>query len=169
MVHTMTPARSLLLVALLACSRSSPELAQKDAAAPLPAGTSPWNTEQIDWKPYDEGMAIAKRDNKPVVLVFYTSWCAHCKNYSRVFDDPRVTERSHDFVMIRLDADANEAVARKYHPDGTYVPRTFILQPDGSIDPEGHADNPRYAHFFDEKNPQSILAAMDRVAFPAHR
>src|SRR5262249_54335210 len=119
-----------------------------------------WNPSQIDWKPYDEGLALAKTQRKRICLVLFTTWCPHCKNYSHVFGDPRLVERAKDFVMIRLDADQNEAIANRYHSDGTYVPRTYILDPDANIDETALAENPRFRHFFDESRADSLLHAM---------
>src|SRR5580692_10284584 len=59
--------------------------------APAPVVES-WNTAQIDWQPYEAGLARAKAQKKPICLVLYTGWCPHCRNYSHVFDDPKVVE-----------------------------------------------------------------------------
>ena len=131
-------------------------------ASATPAGRSRWrNAAQIDWQPYEAGLRLAKAQKKPVCLVFSTTWCPHCKNYSHVFDDPRVVASAHDFVMIHLDADAEEAVASKYALDGSYIPRTFFLKPDGTVDDTIHAPRPRSRFFYDEHDPSSLLAAMD--------
>ena len=73
-----------------------------------------WNASQIDWQPYEAGLAKAKAENKPVCLIFFTTWCPHCKTYSKVFDDPTVVARSRKFVMIHLNADDESALASKY-------------------------------------------------------
>jgi thiol-disulfide isomerase/thioredoxin len=130
-------------------------------AAPVPAKGEAWNASQIDWQPYEAGLAQAKAQKKPVCLVFYTGWCPHCRNYSHVFEDPRVVSSAHDFVMVHLDADANEAVASKYSPDGAYIPRTFFLAPDGTVDGSIHAPRPSSRFFYDERDPGALLAAMD--------
>lgn len=166
--------RLLLLVFLAACRRPAAEMLDGSApseppatasaaptAATRTAGAEPWNPLAIDWRPFDEGLALAKAQKKPVCLVLYTTWCPHCRNYSRVFDDPRLVARAKDFVMIRLDADENDAIARRYRPDGGYVPRTFILDADGKIDGAAVSDNPRYKHFFDEHRAESLLRAMN--------
>lgn len=176
--------RLALVMILAACSRSAPEptgssttsnapaattshaVATADPTPPLdflPPNAEPWNPKQIDWQPYAEGLALAKKQNKNVVLVFFTTWCAHCKNYSKVFSDPRLVMRSKEFVMIRLDADANESISNQYKPDGTYVPRTFILDSSGKIDSAGDSSHPRYKHFFDEMHADSLIEAMDNV------
>ena len=131
------------------------------AARPAPSTGESWNAAQIDWQPYDAGLRLAKAQHKPVCLVFSTTWCPHCKNFSHVFDDPRVVTRAHDFVMIHLDADAEESVASKYALDGSYIPRTFFLKPDGTLDDTIHAPRPRSRFFYDEHDPESLLAAME--------
>jgi thiol:disulfide interchange protein len=120
-----------------------------------------WNAAQIDWQPYEAGLTRAKAQNKPVCLVFYTTWCPHCRNFSHVFEDPRVVAKARDFVMVHLDADAEETVASKYSLDGTYIPRTFFLAPDGTVDGSIHAPRERSRYFYDEQNPNSLLAAME--------
>src|SRR5882724_1774606 len=81
-----------------------------------------WNDKGIDWQPYDKGLETAKKEKKPVCLVFFTEWCPHCQNYSGVFHDDKVVERAKKFVMIRLDRDKETDVSKKYAPDGEYIP-----------------------------------------------
>src|SRR5690348_4328310 len=92
-----------------------------------------WNDGQIAWKSYEDGLAAAKKEQKPICLIFYTDWCPHCRNYSGVFHDAKVVERAKDFVMIRLDKDKNAEISKKYAPDGEYIPRTYFLAPDGTL------------------------------------
>ena len=79
-------------------------------AGPALAGGD-WNDAEIDWKAYEDGLAQAKEKGKPICLVFYTEWCPHCKNYSRVFHDPKIVEKSKAFVMVRLDKDSNRTLS----------------------------------------------------------
>lgn len=131
--------------------------------------TEAWNPSGIDWKSFDEGLAVAKKARKPVCLVMYGTWCEHCRNYSHVFSDPRLVERAKDFVMIHVDVDANEAISNRYKPDGAYVPRTFILDSDGNVDPSAQSSHPRYKHFFDELHADSLLIVMnDVLGRPSH-
>jgi thiol-disulfide isomerase/thioredoxin len=132
------------------------------AAASARAGGD-WNDAQIAWQPYEAGLAAAKKDKKPVMLVIYTDWCPHCTNYSKVFHDPKVVEKSKQFVMIRLEGDKNKDVAKQYAVDGAYIPRTYFLSPAGTLDPAIHAPRQQYKYFYDEKNPASILGGMDEA------
>jgi thiol-disulfide isomerase/thioredoxin len=120
-----------------------------------------WNDTGIAWLSYEDGISKAKKDNKPVCLVFFTNWCPHCRNYSRIFSDPRIVARAKDFVMVRLNADDVPEISNAHSPDGSYVPRTFFLGPEGKILADVHAQRPQYVHFYDESNPESLLAGMD--------
>ena len=122
-----------------------------------------WNDAGIDWVGYEEGLTAAKAQNKPVCLVFFTHWCPHCKNYSRVFKDPRVEKRAKGFVMIRLDNDKHPEVSKKYAVDGNYIPRTFFLRPDGTLDESIQAPRARYRYFYDERKADDLLASMSKA------
>ncbi len=106
-------------------------------------------------------MRRATQQNKPILLVVYTTWCPHCRNFSHVFDDARVVAHARDFVMVRIDSDAQPDVAGKYARDGGYIPRTYFLAPDGTANTAVHTSNPRYQYFYDEHDPSPLLASMD--------
>jgi protein-disulfide reductase (glutathione) len=127
------------------------------------AGGQDWNDSSIQWMSYDAGLAEAKKTDKPICLIFYTTWCPHCTNYSKVFSDPEVVKKSKSFVMIRLDKDQNKELSKQYAPDGEYIPRTLFLSPDGKLDAGLTEARPQYKYFYDEKNPAAILGGMDRA------
>ena len=120
-----------------------------------------WNDAQVAWKDYEAGLATAKKEKKPICLVFYTEWCPHCANYSHVFHDPKVVEKSKELVMVRLDKDKNAELSKKYAPDGEYIPRTYFLSPAGVLDESIHAEREKFLYFYDESKPEPLLAAMD--------
>jgi len=146
---------SILAGALLLMSTSG--------ARPARAGSQDWNDQNIRWRPYAEGLAEASKQHKPVCLIFYTTWCPHCTNYSRVFQDPALVEKSKAFVMIRVDKDQQPDVSQRYRPDGEYIPRTYFLAPDGQLDESLTESRPQYKYFYDERNAAAILAGMDRA------
>ena len=78
-----------------------------------------------------------------------------------MFHDPKVVEKSKQFVMIRLDNDKNQELSKKFAPDGSYIPRTYFLTSAGVLDPDLHAPREQFKFFYDESNPDQILAAMD--------
>jgi thiol-disulfide isomerase/thioredoxin len=122
-----------------------------------------WNDAGIAWVPYQDALASAKESGKPVCLVFYTEWCPHCTAFSRVFHDGEVVEKSKAFVMVRLNRDKHRELSAQYAPDGQYIPRTYFLSTDGQLDASLHAPRDKYKYFYDENDPASLLAGMDRA------
>ena len=120
-----------------------------------------WNDKGIGWQAWEAGLAKAKQDKKPVMLVIYTEWCPHCTNYSKLFHDQTVVDKSRKFVMVRVDKDKQPEVSKKNAPDGEYIPRTYFLSPDGILDPALAAPRDRYRYFYNESDPKDVLAAMD--------
>lgn len=143
-------------------------------AASIVATTTPanaggnWNDGSVQWQPYEAGLAAAKKDKKPIMLVFFTEWCPHCTNYSKLFHDPKVVEQAKKLVMIRLDKDKNAELSKKYAPDGEYIPRTYFLSSDGTLDPALTAPRPEYKYFYDERDPAQVLAGMDAALKKLH-
>jgi len=127
------------------------------------AGIEDWNDAHVKWLSYDDGLAAAKKEHKPICLIFFTTWCPHCKHYSQVFSNDELVKKSQSFVMIRLDKDKNTDLSAKYKPDGEYIPRTFFLSSDGQLDESLTAGRDQFKYFYDESNPASILAGMDRA------
>lgn len=134
------------------------------ALAGRPALAHDWNEKAIQWQPWDAGLAAAKKEKKPILLVVFTEWCPHCKNYAGVFHDPKVAEESKKFVMIHVDKDKQPDVSKQYAPDGEYIPRTYFLSSAGKLDESIHAPREKFLYFYDEKNPAGILAAMAEAA-----
>src|SRR5437870_5032082 len=96
--------------------------------APAARAGGDWNDQGVKWVPYTDGLATAKKEKKPVCLVFYTEWCPHCQNYSRVFHDPKVIEQTKRFVMVHVHQDKKKELSNTYEPDGEYIPRTNYLK-----------------------------------------
>jgi thiol-disulfide isomerase/thioredoxin len=121
---------------------------------------SDWNPGQIAWRPYVAGLAEAQATGKPVVLIFYTDWCPHCHNYSRVFYDREVVELAARFVMIRVERDGNRDISRQYDLDGDYIPRTFFLRPNGELLSDLDNGSSEYRYYLDEHGPGELLSLM---------
>lgn len=172
------------LAALIACEAGSPDDGKQrapaqGAAPPLPAPTrtaapappppgaahgSPfeWNDGAIAWLPYRDAVARATTEKKPILVVLWATWCPHCKNYARVFADPKVVSAAKDFVMVRVDTDAEGDVAKRLSPDGEYVPRTVFLGTTGNV-LSVRANEGRYKYFYNEHNPDNLIAGMTQA------
>ncbi len=69
-----------------------------------------------EWLPFNDGMALAAKENKHVVIDFYTTWCHWCKVMDReTFSNPEVKKYlAENFVTIRINAESmSEQVSYK--------------------------------------------------------
>lgn len=120
-----------------------------------------WNGKEILWNDLRSGVPEATRNGKTAMMVFYTSWCTSCRQYRTLFSDKRVVEASRNLVMILIDADEDKMANGAFSPDGTYVPRTIFLTPEGDIrtDLVGKTDQ-EHPHSIDIANPDELLSLM---------
>lgn len=124
------------------------------------AAAHDWNDRRIRWQSYSSGLTTAKLTRKPVCLVVYTDWCPQCGRYAKLFHDDRVVQAARDFVMIRVDSDTDEAIAKRHAPDGEYFPRTVFLAPDGRFAPGVRSSGRTSGYNFVGDDPSRLLAAM---------
>ena len=66
--------------------------------------------KKVKWYSFNEGLTLAEKENKSVLVDFYTSWCHWCKEMDeKTFSDPRVARRLKEkFVPVRLDAESTQ-------------------------------------------------------------
>lgn len=138
------------------------------AVAPARAtapGAENWNAPAITWHSLKTGIPEATRTGKTVVMVFHAPWCTACGKYRTVFKDERVVAAAKDVVMILVDADADKTANGAFAPDGTYVPRTIFMTPDGEVrtDLTGRSD-PKHPHTIDIEKPDELLALLQKAA-----
>jgi len=94
-----------------------------------------WN-DNIDWKTLDEGLALAKTTDKPLMVVIHKTWCGACKALKPLFAaSNEIEQQSREFVMVNLQDD-EEPSDTAYQPDGGYIPRIVYLNPDGKVRPD---------------------------------
>ena len=122
-----------------------------------------WNDAGIRWRSYESGTAQARREDKPLVLIFYADWCPRCREYGALFRDPRVVERARSFVMVRVDADRFEGLSRRHGPDGTYVPRTFFAPNGAKPDLSIQSGRGEYRYYLNPKDPEGLLKRMQET------
>lgn len=127
-------------------------------------GAENWNAPAITWHSLKTGIPEAGRSGKTVMMVFHAPWCTACAKYRAVFKDERVIAASKDLVMILVDADADKVANGAFAPDGTYVPRTIFVSPDGDVrsDLTGKSD-PKHPHTVDIEKPDEVLALMQKA------
>ena len=42
-----------------------------------------WNDGNIEWHTYEEGLDLARIDQKPAIVIFYADWCPTCQDYGK--------------------------------------------------------------------------------------
>ena len=144
-VMSVPKIRCLVAVAALGIACSDPygtEPAPKTETAPqvasVPIATAPSNGfgEEIRWEPFDDGLARAKAQGLPIMMVVHAGWCPRCKELKPSFSDSTLTALSRSFVMVNVDADAEPRSQQPpYTPDGDYIPRVmFVDAKTGEVD-----------------------------------
>ena len=86
---------------------------------------------QIQWvEDYDKGIALAKEQKKPAVLVLYADWCGFCRKFfGETVSDPRVRVLNDRFVWIKVNSDANKKYSEMYAQKG--FPLIVVMNPEG--------------------------------------
>lgn len=74
------------------------------------------------WVSFNEGLARAMKEHKPVVIDFYTSWCKWCKVMDeKTFSKPEIASYlGEHFVSIRINAE--NSTDRLTYEGKTYTP-----------------------------------------------
>ena len=146
------------LLAVLALAVLLPAAARADAPhAEL------FNGSEINWRDPKAGIYEASKTGKPVIMVFHATWCSACKRYRAVFKDAGIVASAKDFVMILVDADQEKQINGAFAPDGTYVPRTLFIDPDGNISNTLVGKDAQYPHTIDIERPDELLALMKKA------
>lgn len=68
---------------------------------------------EVTWYSFEEGMKLAKKKHKFVIVDIYTDWCGWCKKMDKeTFRDPEVVKYlNENFIAIKLNAEAKEPIA----------------------------------------------------------
>ncbi|MBS1261459.1 MAG: Thiol:disulfide interchange protein DsbD [Calditrichaeota bacterium] len=89
----------------------------------------PWNVNA-----YDDALATASADNKPVLIDFYADWCGVCVELDHlVWNQREVIDAADGYIPLKLDftrPNAELEALRKKHGVGG-LPTVLILGPDG--------------------------------------
>jgi thioredoxin-related protein len=87
---------------------------------------------KINWLKYDEGLALAKKENKKIFLSFHADWCGYCvKMEKETFTDAAVsTYLNQNFTPIMVDSDKEKKIAGAYNVRA--LPTNWFLEADSS-------------------------------------
>lgn len=83
--------------------------------------------DSINWRSYEEGMAVSKIEKKKVFLHFYADWCGFCgKMANTTFKDTALIDYlNENFMPIRVNTDHDPQTAGNYGVVG--LPHTVFL------------------------------------------
>lgn len=102
---------------------------------PQPAGVQAATVQTvapIAWQAsFETALQTARRDNKPLMLDFYTDWCVACKAQDETYRVPEVAREAAQFVSVRVNAEKRLDLAQRF---GVHeYPTLLWLSPDGQI------------------------------------
>lgn len=124
MKSILTIATGIIMMVLVAAQTPDNEKANTDISA-IQFNSGSWN----------EVLALAKKENKPVFLDISASWCGYCKRMkANVFTDAEVAKYYNStFINVAVDGEKGEGIelAKKYGVKG--YPTFVFLNPDGSL------------------------------------
>ena len=112
----MTILRSALTLLLLASLAIVGPSCDRDETAREQATPSEKQEKDLPtkWFAFDDGLAKARTENKPIFLEFYAEWCKFCKKFQKeTINNQKVARMlSENFVYVRLNAENSESHLR---------------------------------------------------------
>lgn len=135
-------------------------------------------------KKYEETLALAKAENKPIVLMFYATWCPHCNTMKKeTFTDQAVIDfYTKNFVCMAVDSESESGKNLKnkfkdrfkvvslptfafldtnekllYCTSGEFKKDKFIAEGKDVLLPENQMGNIRTAFLNDVSNPDKCM------------
>ncbi len=85
----------------------------------------------INWlNSYEVALQLARQKKQPIMIDFYTDWCGWCERLDDItYIDSLVVSESSKFVSLKLDADRERSVSRRYRVQA--FPTILFVGPDG--------------------------------------
>ena len=115
---------------------------------------------EIHWiEDIDHSLALAKQQNKPLMIDFMATWCPPCqKMEDSTFSHPGVIQKAASFITVRIDVDKQGEVADRYNCNagkygGIGIPNVLFLDKEGK----------ELKHPIGYRGPEVFLAVMDSV------
>lgn len=120
----------LAIFGLPALGLAAPAVAVPAAAAPARA-LSAAAGDAIEWvSSFDVASKRARKENKLILLDFYTDWCGWCKRLDKdVFADASFQKAASGVLGVKINAEKEPALAQRFKADS--FPRLFFLTSDG--------------------------------------
>jgi thiol:disulfide interchange protein len=100
------------------------------SSAPAESGSTKVAFASLD---FSAALSRAKKENRLVMVDFYTDWCGYCKKLDKeTYSDARVADALRDVISIRVNAEkGGEAVAEQYRVRG--FPTVIFVSSSGEV------------------------------------
>jgi thiol:disulfide interchange protein DsbD len=80
----------------------------------------------------EEALGLAKKENKPIMVDFYSDHCGWCHKLDRTtYTNSKVIELSKKFISLKIDCDRNRLIPAKYQIRG--LPTILFIDSKGSV------------------------------------
>ncbi len=88
---------------------------------------------EIRWHSFEEGISLAKKQNKLILMDIYAKWCHWCNVIENTtYRDEKVIQLINKYyIPVRVDAEKRPDINKNYNQGG--LPSTVILTPDRKI------------------------------------
>jgi len=85
---------------------------------------------EIKWNNYEEGLLLARKQNKKILLYFHADWCKYCKLLEKTTFKNEVVIKylNNNYINISANSDIEKKLAKHFGVRG--VPALFFLKPD---------------------------------------
>ncbi len=109
---------------------------------------APENPVKLNWiHDIDRGKAIAKKENKNIMIDTYADWCVACKELDEyTFSDPEVAKVLEDYVLIKVDFTKEDDTNKKLKKELNVIGMPTVI----FLDSEGKEVR-RFAGFYNKK------------------
>jgi thioredoxin-related protein len=86
------------------CAREESEGLQAKSTSP---SSQPQEQLQVKWLDFNDGLAKARSEDKPIFVEFYTDWCPYCRKFQKETVNDRKVARmlAENFVYVRFNAE----------------------------------------------------------------
>ncbi|HMA62427.1 MAG TPA: thioredoxin family protein [bacterium] len=118
------------------------------------------NSHEIEWgHNIDTSLQKAKQMELPIMIDFMADWCPPCQEMEKTtFVDSEFLKKSEKFILVRIDVDDNQEVAKKYNGNankygGIGIPNILFLNSNGQT----------IRHIVGYKNAEQLTSVMDSV------
>ena len=88
-------------------------------------------SDEIKWHSYNQGLALAKQEEKKIFVHFYADWCAYCKKMENetLKNSAVIDYLNQNFIPVRVNSDKDRDLARNYYIRG--LPSTWFVSETG--------------------------------------